>query len=95
MLTLDPACVCALRSAVCSKVQAALQELHASLSRAEQLLTSGAAAGEIEPLLTAARVDMSQIHVDVKDLSQTITIVEEVRHTPRRATQARVDVRIL
>jgi len=65
--------------AVKDKVQAALQDLHESLSRAEKLLTSGGSAGEIEPMLTAARVDMSQIHVDVKDLSQTITIVEENR----------------
>jgi hypothetical protein len=72
-----------------SKVQASLLELRGSLQRAEELLQSGAAASEIDPLLVACRGEMSQIHVDVKDLSQTITIVEEVRGATRHSETAR------
>ena len=60
-------------------MQAALLELRGTLGRADELLKSGAQSAEIEPVLASARSDMSQIHIDVKDLSQTITIVEEVR----------------
>ena len=70
-------CLCVCSS--CSKVQAALLELRGTLGRADELLKSGAQSAEIEPVLASARSDMSQIHIDVKDLSQTITIVEEVR----------------
>lgn len=65
--------------AVKDKVQASLLELRGTISRAEELLKSGAQSAEIEPVLGSARADMSQIHIDVKDLSQTITIVEENR----------------
>ena len=64
---------------MCSKVQSSLLELRGTINRAEELLKSGAQSQEVEPVLSAARGDMSQIHIDVKDLSQTITIVEEVR----------------
>ena len=65
--------------AVKDKVQASLLELRGTISRAEELLKSGGQSAEVEPVLGAARADMSQIHIDVKDLSQTITIVEENR----------------
>ena len=76
-------CLCVCSS--CSKVQAALLELRGTLGRADELLKSGAQSAEIEPVLASARSDMSQIHIDVKDLSQTITIVEEVRTAPLHA----------
>lgn len=60
-------------------MQSSLLELRGTINRAEELLKSGAQSQEVEPVLSAARGDMSQIHIDVKDLSQTITIVEEVR----------------
>jgi len=67
--------------AVKDKVQQSLSDLRALLSRADDLLSTpaGASSGEVETLLASARTEMSQIHVDVKDLAQTITIVEENR----------------
>jgi hypothetical protein len=63
---------------VSSKVQAALLQLRASISSAEVLLKEQAPAAEIDTVLASAREEISAIHIDVKDLAQTITIVEEV-----------------
>lgn len=79
-----------LSSPLCSKVQSSLLELRGTINRAEELLKSGAQSQEVEPVLSAARGDMSQIHIDVKDLSQTITIVEEVRGQDKHAARASV-----
>ena len=66
--------------AVKDKVQASLSSLQKQLSHSDSLVTGGSAAREeIDASLSEARAAMSQIHVDVKDLSQTITIVEENR----------------
>jgi len=65
--------------AVKDKVQSALLQLRASLGNAELLLKEGAPANELDVVLSACRDEMSGIHVDVKDLAQTITIVEENR----------------
>lgn len=65
--------------AVKDKVQASLSGLRDQLSQADGLVTSGGQSSEVEPVLSEARQSMSQIHVNVKDLSQTITIVEENR----------------
>jgi len=59
-------------------VQAALLQLRASISSAEVLLKEQAPAAEIDTVLASAREEISAIHIDVKDLAQTITIVEEV-----------------
>lgn len=65
--------------AVKDKVQASLVDLRSVIGRAETVLSSGGESSEVEPVLAQARGEMSQIHIDVKDLSQTITIVEENR----------------
>jgi len=65
--------------AVKDKVQQSLTDLRASIGRAEEVLKQGGQANEVEPVLQQARSDISLIHIDVKDLSQTITIVEENR----------------
>lgn len=66
--------------AVKDKVQASLSSLQKQLAHSDSLVTGGSASREeIDASLSEARAAMSQIHVDVKDLSQTITIVEENR----------------
>jgi hypothetical protein len=73
-------CVFVLFGGICSKVQSALQDVDERISRAEKLRTTqGQSADEVEPLCTIARVDMSRIRIDLKDLAQTIAIVEENR----------------
>jgi hypothetical protein len=66
-------CVC-----VCSKVQLDLQEVHESLAKASRpnCLTTRK---EIDVLLADVRTTMSRIRIGVKDLSQTIEVVEENR----------------
>src|SRR4051812_30050242 len=65
--------------AVKEKVQTSLNDLQRTIQRAESTLGLGGQREEVDPILSQARTDMSQIHIDVKDLSQTITIVEENR----------------
>lgn len=71
-----------LHLAVFSKVTTSLLDLSSKIKAGDSLAKSGGQSAEVEPLLALARSTMSLIHVDVKDLSQTITIVEEVNtHT--------------